>query len=380
MVDKRDYYDVLDVEKNASDDQIKKAFRKKAFEYHPDRNRDDGAEGKFKEVNEAYEVLSDPEKRAAYDRFGHNWSQGFGGQGFQGHGFDGFNFSGFGDIFDAFFGGATGAGRRAGPQRGNDLRYSIKISFEDAVFGCEKEIDVARTEKCSVCNGTRCEPGSQPETCPECKGTGEVRRSQRSIFGQFINVTACDRCHGEGRITTNPCQQCRGQGIERVSRKISVKIPAGVDNGTQVRLGGEGDAGKSGGSPGNLYVTLSVQKHKFLKRDGDDILYELPINFAQAALGEEIEVPTLEGDFALKVPAGCQNGRIFRLREKGVPHLRGYGRGDQLVRVHVMSPQSLDAKQKKLFKELAKTLEKPTLPQDDKGFFDKVKDAFGSGS
>ncbi|HEY49802.1 MAG TPA: molecular chaperone DnaJ [Dehalococcoidia bacterium] len=370
MADKRDYYEVLGVNRNASDVEIKKAFRKKAFECHPDRNKDHGAEERFKEINEAYEILSDPEKRAAYDRFGHA-----GAQGIFGRGFEGFDFGGFGDIFEAFFGGATRT-RRTGAERGADLRYSMTISFEQAVFGCEKEVEVVRTERCSVCSGTGSEPGSKPEKCPECNGSGEVRRAQRSIFGQFINVTPCTRCRGEGRIITKPCATCKGQGREKVARKIAIKVPAGVDEGTQIRLSGEGDAGLRGGSPGNLYITLSVKKHKFFKRDDDTILYELPINFAQAALGDEIVIPTLDGDFNLKIPAGCPNSKVFRIKDKGVPHLRGSGRGDQLVRVHVVTPQSLTAKQKKLFKDLAKDLEEATLPQEDKGFFDRIKDTF----
>jgi len=374
MANKRDYYEVLGVDRNTSPADIKKAFRRLAFKHHPDHNKDHGAEERFKEISEAYEVLSDPDKRAAYDRFGHAGAQGFGGRGFEG-----FDFGGFGDIFEAFFGGAT-TSRRGGPQRGGDLRYSLDISFAAAVFGCEKEIEIVRTERCSVCSGTRSEPGSQPERCPACNGTGEVRQAQRSIFGQFINVTTCSQCHGEGRIITKPCHHCKGQGRERVARKIAIKVPAGVDDGTQIRISGEGDTGRSGGSQGNLYVTLSVKKHKFFKRDGNDILYELPINFVQAALGDDIKIPTLDGDFTLKIPAGCQSGRIFRLKERGVVHLRGYSRGDQLVRVHVVTPQSLDAKQKKLLRELAKDLEEAKLPQDDRSFFDKVKDTFGSGA
>ena len=372
MAQKRDYYDVLGVDRNASEDEIKKAFRKLAFQYHPDHNKNHDAEEKFKEVKEAYDTLSDSEKRSSYDRFGHAGVQGLGGRNFEG-----FDFGGFGDIFDAFFGGATGTSRRAGPQQGADLSYSFAISFEEAVFGCEKELEIVRTEACSACNGTRSEPGSQLAKCPGCNGTGEVRRAQRSIFGQFINVTTCSRCNGEGRIITKPCSRCSGQGRERFTRKIMVKVPAGVDDGTQIRLSGEGDAGVKGGPPGNLYIKLSVRKHKFFQRDSDNIIYELPVNFAQAALGDEIEVPTVDGDVKLKIPAGSQSGKIFRLKEKGVPHLRHIGRGDQLIRLYVVTPQSLDENQKKLFKELAKTLGKAALPKDEKNFFDKIKDTFG---
>ena len=371
MTKKQDYYRVLGVSRNASDDEIKKAYRKLAFKYHPDRNKDDGAEGKFKEVNEAYEVLSDSQKRASYDRFGHAGVQGFGGRGFEG-----FDFGGFGDIFDAFFGGSTGTARRTGPQRGADLSYSITIDFEEAVFGCEKEMEIVRAQRCSVCHGTRSKPGIEPQRCSACDGSGEIRRAQRGIFGQFVNIATCSHCQGEGRIVTEPCSQCAGKGKERVTQKISIKIPAGVNGNTQIRLNGEGDAGKRGGRPGDLYVNVSVKKHKLFHRDGDNILYDLPINFAQAALGDEVIVPTLEGDFTLKVPAGVQHGRIFRIKEKGVPHLRRHGRGDQLVRLHVVTPQTLSDKQKKLFKDLSKELGEATLPKDDKGLFDKIKDTF----
>ncbi len=369
MANKRDYYDVLGVERNASDEEIKKAFRKLAFQYHPDHNRDDGAGDKFKEVKEAYDILSDSQKRSAYDSFGHAGVQGFSG----GRGFEGFDFGGVGDIFDAFFGGTA---RRTGPQQGADLSYNLTISFEEAVFGCEKELELVRTEVCSVCKGSKSEPGSQPAKCPTCNGTGETRRTQRSIFGQFINVTPCSRCNGEGRIIAKPCSRCNGQGRERFTRKISVKIPAGVDGGTQIRMNGEGDAGRQGGPPGSLYVLLSIQKHKFFQREGDNILYELPINFAQAALGDEVQIPTLNGDVTLKIPAGSQTGRLFRFREKGVPHLRQPGRGDQFVRLFVVTPSSLDETQKKLLKELAKTLGKAALPKEDRSFFEKIKDTF----
>ncbi|MEE8471394.1 MAG: molecular chaperone DnaJ [Dehalococcoidia bacterium] len=369
MAKKRDYYHVLGVDRNASDEQLKKAFRKLAFEFHPDRNKDGEAEEKFKEVNEAYEVLNDHQKRASYDRFGQT---GFGG--FEGRGFDGFDFGGFGDIFDAFFGGISRTARRTSPQRGADLGYSLSISFEEAVFGCEKGIEIVRTERCSLCHGTRSEPGHQPQRCPTCDGSGELRRAQRSVFGQFVNVTACNQCHGEGAIITRLCSRCKGQGKERKAQKVAVRIPAGIAEGNQIRLSGEGDAGKRGGPPGNLYVNLSVQPHKLFRRDGHHILYEMPINFAQAALGDEIEVPTVDGDVLLKIPAGSQHGRLFRLKEKGVPHLRGHGRGDQLVRLHVVTPQSLNEGQKKLFRELEKTLGKATSPDHEKGFFDRIKD------
>jgi molecular chaperone DnaJ len=351
---KRDYYEVLGVDKNATDEEIKRAFRKLAFKYHPDHNRDDGAEGKFKEVNEAYEVLCDTDKRAAYDRFGHGGSEGFWGRGF-----DGFDFGGFGDIFDAFFGGATNATRQA-PQQGADRRTEIIISFEEAALGCEREITVSRIENCSLCQGIGCKPGSQPTRCPNCNGTGQVQRVQQSIFGRFTNITTCPQCHGEGRIISEPCPQCMGTGKEKQQRNIPIKIPAGVDNGSRIRLSGEGDSGTRGGSAGSLYITISVLPHEFFRRDGDDILYELPINFAQAALGDEVEVPTLNGKTKLKIQAGSQTGKVFRFKDKGVPHLHGHGRGDQLVRLLVVTPEKLSQRQRQLFQELANSLDADT--------------------
>ena len=350
MAVKRDYYEVLGVPRGASAEDIKKAFRKLAFQYHPDRNRNDGAADKFKEVNEAYEVLSDADKRAAYDRFGHA-----GADNMFGRGFEGFDFGGFGDIFDAFFGGGTATQRQA-PRRGDDLRYNISVSFEEAALGCEKEIDVSRTEVCAACHGTRSKPGTKPERCPECGGTGQVRRVQRSIFGQFINTSACSQCRGEGTIITDVCPDCRGAGTQKQKRRISVRVPAGVDDENVIRLSGEGDAGSRGGSAGNLYVAINVREHEYFSREGDNILYELPVNFAQAALGTEVEVPTLHGPAKVKVPAGSQTGRVFRLKDKGIPHLRGSGRGDQMVVLRVMTPESLSKEQRKLFEELAKSL------------------------
>jgi len=367
----QDYYEVLGVPRTASQEEIKKAFRRLAMQYHPDRNKEDGAEARFKEVNEAFEILSDPEKRAAYDRFGR---AGVGQQ--PGGGFEGFsNFGGFGDIFDAFFGGATR--QRRGPQRGADLRYTMTLTFEEAIFGTEKEIEVSRTEQCAYCGGLGAEPGSKPERCPSCNGTGEVRRVQQSIFGQFVNVTACDRCRGEGRVVTNPCAKCRGTGRERKSRKLQVRVPPGVDNGQQLRLSGEGEAGAQGGPAGNLYVLMQVQPHEFFKRDEDDIIFDLPVNVAQAALGDELTIPTIDGNTQFKIPAGTQSGRIFELKDKGVPHLRGGGRGSQIVRVRVVTPTNLTKEQQRLFRELAQSLGQATMPHEEKGFFDRIKDAFG---
>ena len=350
MPAKRDYYEVLGIGSNASDEEIRKAFRKLAFKYHPDHNHEAGAEERFKEVNEAYEVLSDPDKRAAYDRFGHG-----GAEGFFGRGFEGFDFGGFGDIFDAFFGRTTTAARQA-PQPGADLRYGVTITLEEAAFGTEKETKISRIENCSLCQGVGCKPGSQLSRCPNCNGTGQVRRTQQSIFGRFTNITTCSRCHGEGRLITEPCPQCRGTGKEKRQRNILVKIPAGVDDGSQIRIRGEGDTGTRGGLPGNLYIAVSVEQHELFTRDGDDIVYELPINFAQAALGADVEVPTLDGEVRLKVPAGSQTGRVFQLKNKGISHLHRNGRGDQLVTLLVVTPESLTEKQRQLFQELANSL------------------------
>jgi len=350
MAVKRDYYEVLGVPRDATSEEMKKAFRKLAFQYHPDRNREDGAEERFKEINEAYEVLSDADKRAAYDRFGHG-----GAEGLFGRGFDGFNFGGFGDIFEAFFGG-TGTASRETARRGDDLRSKVSLSFEEAALGCQKEIDVARTEMCFTCRGMGSKPGSKPSRCPTCDGTGQIRRVQRSFFGQFINTAVCGQCHGEGRIITDPCGECQGTGVKKHRRRISVTVPPGVADGNELRLSGEGNAGLRGGSPGNLYVVLSVARHEFFNRDGDNIVYELPINFAEAALGAEIEVPTLYGKAKLKIPPGSQSGKVFRLKDKGIPHLHGNGCGDQLVGLLVVTPQSLTKEQRQLFEELSKSL------------------------
>ncbi|MFC1915942.1 molecular chaperone DnaJ [Chloroflexota bacterium] len=350
MATKRDYYEILDVTRTATDAELKKAFRKLAFKYHPDRNHDDGAEERFKEINEAYEVLSDANKRAAYDRFGHSGTDGFFSRGFEG-----FDFGGLGEIFDTFFGGMTYTTRHA-PQRGADRHYHTTISFEEAAFGCEKEINIKRTEVCSLCNGTGAKPGSQPSRCSNCNGTGQVRRVQRSLFGRFINTTICNQCHGEGKVITEACPQCRGTGREKQPRRILIKVPAGVEDGSQTRLSGEGDAGMRGGSSGELYVTLSVLKHEFFTRDGNDILYELPINFAQAALGAEIEVPTLYGKTKINVPVGSQTGKEFHLKNKGIAHLHKNGHGDQIIRLLVVTPESLTKQQRQLFQELASTL------------------------
>src|SRR3990172_4161707 len=314
---KGDYYDSLGVQRSASPEEIKKAFRRLAMQYHPDRNNADGAEARFKQIGEAYEGLSDPEKRSAYDRYGHAGLQGFD----FGRGFEGVDFGGFGDIFDAFFGG-TAARRAREAQRGADRRADVEIDLEDAAFGCEREIEVERVERCARCAGSGSEPGAQVARCQTCDGAGQVRRVSRSFFGQFVNVATCSQCRGEGRVITHPCGDCRGAGRQRNRRSMAIKIPPGVSDGARMRLSGEGDAGAHGGAPGHLYVYIDVHAHPFFTREDDDIIYELEMNPAQAALGFETEVPTLEGETAaLKVPAGTQSGRVFTLKGKGVPRL-----------------------------------------------------------
>jgi len=369
----RDYYEVLGVPRSADAQELKKAYRKLAMEYHPDRNPSEDAAAKFKEINQAYEVLSDDQKRQMYDRFGHAGVDGNQGSGFDG--FQGFE-GGFGDIFDAFFGGGQrGARRRRGPARGADLRFNLRLSFEEAVFGVEKEIEFQRQERCERCSGKGAEPGTELATCPDCNGAGEIRRSQQSIFGQFVNVAPCGRCSGEGRIVPNPCEDCRGTGRLRAPRKIAVKVPAGVDDGSQIRLAGEGEAGARGGEPGNLYVVLQVAEHERFERVEDHIVLELPVNVAQAALGAELSIPTLDGDMTFEVPAGTQSGEDFVIRGKGVPHLRGAGRGDMVVRVTVVVPESLNDEQRDLLEKLAETMGTPTLPRRNKGFFERIRDA-----
>jgi len=372
----KDYYEVLGVERGASAQDLKKAYRRLAMEYHPDRNGSPDAAERFKEINRAYEVLSDADLRARYDRFGH---AGVDGAGAGPQGFEGFStFEGFGDIFDAFFGGGQRGGRkRRGPARGSDLRYNLTISFEEAVFGAEKEIEFTRQERCSACGGKGAAPGSDLETCPDCNGTGEIRRAQQSIFGQFVNVATCGRCQGEGRVVTNPCAVCRGTGREKSHRKISVRIPPGVENGAQIRLSAEGEAGQRGGQQGNLYVVLSVEPHPQFERIEDHILLEVPVNIAQATLGSTLIVPTLDGEMEFDLPGGTQSGEDFILRGKGVPHLRTPGRGDMVIRVTVVTPEELTDEQRGLFSRLAETMGTPaSLPKKGgKSFFERLKDA-----
>jgi len=374
---KRDYYDILGVSRNANDDEIKKAFRRLAKQYHPDANKEQGAEARFIEVNEAYEVLSDPQKRAAYDRYGHAGL----GNGASGAGFSDFGtFSTINDLFETFFAGTAGATRRSSPPRGQDLRYELTITFEEAVFGCQKDIELPRWETCSRCQGSGAQPGTSKARCSSCQGTGEIRRVQQSIFGQFVNVTMCERCRGEGYVITTPCEKCRGQGRVRNNRRVVVNIPAGVDDGINVRVTGEGEVSARGGTPGNLYVVLTVKSHPYFKRQGNDILYELPISFTQAALGDEVEVPTVDGKSTiLKIPAGTQSNRSFRLKGMGVPVVHSSARGDQHVIVKVVTPTNLTVEQKRLLEEFAR-IEREQNELNDKNIFrnvfEKAKDVF----
>jgi len=370
---KRDYYEVLGVSRGASPDEIKKAYRRLARQYHPDVNREDSAESKFKEINEAYEVLSDEQKRAMYDRFGHSAPGG------SSAGYDPFGGGdAFSTIFDAFFGGSGGGGgqrTQRGPQRGADLRYNLRLSFEEAVFGCEKEIEFRRLEGCPSCKGSGAEPGTDPVRCPKCGGSGEVR--QRAPLFNMVTVTTCDSCGGSGTVIPIPCRECRGEGRVRQNHRLIVKVPAGVDSNQQIRISGEGESGPRGGTFGNLYVALDVQQHAVFLRDGNDIILELKLNVAQAALGEDLEVPTLDGTEKLRVPPGTQTGQTFKLRSKGVPFLRQNGRGDQIVIIRVMVPAKLNDQQRKLFTELAHTFDPEDQSSRDEGFLGRIKDALG---
>lgn len=370
---KRDYYEVLGVSRSADRDALKRAFRQKAQQYHPDVNKSPEAEVQFKEINEAYQVLSDDQRRAAYDRFGHD--------GLRNMGFDNFDggFSDLGSIFEEFFGGFGMGGNarsRRQPRAGADLRVDVKLTFEEAVFGTERELEVPRLETCDRCSGTGAEPPTAPVSCSNCGGSGEVRRRQQSaLFGSVITASTCPACGGSGEVIPSPCEKCNGGKRVRVSRKINVKIPAGVDDGTRIRLAGEGEAGQLGGPSGNLYVVVGVEKHPIFVRDQFDVHLEYPMNIAQAALGATVKVPTLDGGQEdLEIPAGTQSGETFKLRGKGVPRLQRSGRGDMIVTVQVRTPTKLNAEQKELLRQLAETFSDETI-QSHKGFFDRI---FGS--
>ncbi|HHW10059.1 MAG TPA: molecular chaperone DnaJ [Firmicutes bacterium] len=370
---KRDYYEVLGVGKDAGEEEIKKAYRRLARKYHPDVNKDDPqAAEKFKEATEAYKILSNPETRAKYDQMGH---AAFEGQ-FEGDPFSGFGgFGGFedlGSIFDMFFGG--GGRERHTVRRGADVRYDLEISFLEAAKGLEEELRVPRTETCGRCHGNRAEPGTKISTCDECRGSGEVRKVRQTAFGRMVNVTTCPKCRGEGKIISQPCKECRGTGTVHKERRIKVKIPAGVESGMRIRVAGEGEAGIRGGPPGDLFVYITVRPHEFFTREANHVVCEVPISFAQAALGDEIEVPTLEGKAKLKIAEGTQTGTLYRLRGLGFPSIDGFGRGDQLVRVKVVTPTRLTPRQRELLRELEGL---NSENGQDKSFFDRIKETLG---
>ncbi|MDH5505631.1 MAG: molecular chaperone DnaJ [Anaerolineae bacterium] len=366
----RDYYEILGVPRGASGDDLKSAFRRLARQYHPDVSKEDDAEERFKEINEAYGVLSDDEKRAAYDRFGHAGVNGMGGMP---------DFSvDFSDIFEELFNFGRGRSRQRSnaPRRGGNLQYNLTLTFEESVFGVEKEIEFSRDEVCSRCSGTRAEPGTATSRCQTCNGAGEVRQARQTLFGSMVQVTTCPTCRGEGETVETLCKTCQGRGLERKKVNKTVSIPGGVDSGTQIRLSGEGQPGSNGGPAGNLYLAIRVTPHKFFKRREDDILLDLDINVAQAALGADIVVPTVDGDAKLSIPAGIQPGKVLRMRGKGVPFLRGKGRGDQLVIISVEIPSRLNNDQRELFEKLAESLGSEVHPQE-RGFFERIKDIWG---
>ncbi|NLY70079.1 MAG: molecular chaperone DnaJ [Clostridiales bacterium] len=378
---KRDYYEILGISKGASQDEIKSAFRKKAMEYHPDRNPGDKtAEAKFKEVNEAYEVLSDPQKKERYDRFGHagvDPNAGFGGAGFGG-GFGGGFEDIFGDLFGSMFGGGFGGfsqSRRNAPQKGADIQKNLRITFEEAAFGAKKNIVLNKLTPCDECGGTGAAKGAAKVTCPNCDGTGEVRSTQRTPFGQFTNIQTCSKCGGTGQVIDIPCSKCSGSGTIRKKVTISVDIPAGVDNDSFISLKGQGEPGKNGGPNGDLYVVISVEPHKLFKRKGSDLWLEMPITFDQAALGAELIVPTLKEKVSYKIPEGTQPGTVFRLKGKGIKQLKSTRHGDLYVKVTLEVPTKLNGKQKKLIKELGESLDKSSYTKH-KGFTDTVRELF----
>ena len=371
---KRDYYEVLGVQKGASDDEIKRAYRKLAKANHPDLNPGDKeAETRFKEVNEAYEILSDKEKRNRYDQFGHaGVDPNFGAGG----GFDGgFDFGDLGDIFGSFFGGGFGGGRRTNPnapQRGESIRMSLILSFEEAAFGCEKAVTVERLESCASCQGSGCAEGTAPEVCPDCHGTGTVQVRRQTPMGVFATSSPCSRCGGKGKIIHQPCKECRGMGSVRQRRTIQASIPAGIDNGQTISIRGQGNAGKNGGPAGDLLVTITVRPHELFRREGTSVLCEAPITFAQAVLGAELEIPTIDGKVKYDLPEGTQSGSTFRLKGKGIPSINGRGRGDQYVTVYIETPRNLNKEQKEALKKFAEIMGDENY-EERKGFFGKGK-------
>ena len=370
-----DFYDTLEVDRGASEDDIKRAYRRLARQYHPDVNPDPVAADRFKAVSEAYEVLKDPRKRAAYDRYGHAGVRGGGGPA-------GVDIGDISDLFEQFFGGFGGRqrARPTGPQpeRGADMRLKLKLAFREAVFGVRRSVEVVRRETCEGCAGSGAAPGTAPTTCPQCSGTGQVRNVQQSVLGQFVNVRTCAECEGTGLYVATPCPDCRGRGRSQRTRALDIDVPAGVDKGTQVRLTGEGEHGRHGGGPGDLFIVLDVEPDPTFQRDGDDVLLDLRINPADAALGAEIEVPTLEGSATVQLPAGTQTGDSLRIPGQGVPHLRRSGRGDQVVTVFVKTPDKLTREQRDLLEQLRSTLPRAeVVERAGRGrFWDRVKERF----
>lgn len=374
MAVKRDYYDILGVRREASEEEIKRAFRRLAQQHHPDVDKSDGAEQRFKELNEAYRVLSDRQRRSAYDMFGHAGVEGASTGGFEGFGG---GFGPFGDIFDAFFGGTQTGGRgRRRVQAGADLRYDLTIDFAEAVFGVTREISFSTLVRCSRCDGAGGEPGTEPETCPDCRGSGEQRRVAQTILGQMVNIVACARCRGEGRIVAAPCTACGGDGRVREERTVQVSIPAGIDDGQRIALEGQGEAGPRGGPNGDLYVAVRVREHPQLLRRGTELYHELPVTFPQAALGATLTVPTVEGEEQVEIPAGAQSGHEIRLPAKGVPRLRGAGRGDLHVIVNVVVPTRLSKRERELLRELNEVSQPAALPRGGGSVLDRLRDLF----
>ena len=375
---KRDYYEVLGVSKTAADADIKKAYRKLAKENHPDLHPGDkAAEARFKEINEAYEILSNTDKRSRYDQFGFagvdpNYAAQNGGYG---GGFDGgFDFGDLGDIFGSFFGGGFGGGTRSrtGPQRGESLRMGMTISFEEAAFGCEKEVSLERVEQCPDCKGSGAAPGTSPETCPDCGGSGTVQQRRQTPMGVFATTGPCPRCGGKGKIISSPCKSCGGSGQIRKRKTVKVNIPAGIDNGQIISLRGQGNAGRNGGSAGDLQIVVSVQPHQLFRRDGADVYCDAPITFTQAVLGGEMEIPTIDGKVSYTLPEGTQTGTTFRLKGKGIPNVNGRGRGDQFVTVHIETPRGLNREQKEALRKFSDTLKEHNY-KERKSWFDKFK-------
>ncbi|MEQ6375856.1 molecular chaperone DnaJ [Bacillaceae bacterium S4-13-56] len=369
---KRDYYEVLGVSKDASKDEIKKAYRKLARKYHPDVNKDQDAPEKFKEAKEAYEVLSDEQKRTQYDQFGHAGpqNQGFGGFG------GAEDFGGFGDIFDMFFGGGGRQRDPNAPRKGADLQYTMTLSFEEGIFGKETDIQIPKEETCETCDGSGAKPGTHPETCSHCNGTGQMNVEQNTPFGRIVNRRVCQHCQGKGKIIKEKCRTCGGESKVQKQKKIHISIPAGIDEGQQIRVSGQGEPGVNGGPSGDLYVVIHIHNHEFFEREGDDIYCEMPLTFVQAALGDEVEVPTVHGRVKIKIPAGTQTGANFRLRGKGAPNVRGYGHGDQHVKIRVVTPKNLNERQKELLREFNDAGGNDPADEQQDSIFQRVKRAF----